>query len=212
MHNLTDLLANNRIWAKQVTTRDPHFFARLARQQSPNYLWIGCSDSRVPANQIVGLPPGEMFVHRNVGNIVAKSDLNCLCVLHFAIEVLKVKHIIVCGHYGCAGVFTALKPLSPGAIDDWLRYLKNVQMKHGRQLERYPIEAERHNRLCELNVIEQVANVCRTTAVREGWQRGQNITVHGWIYDIRDGILRDLETSADSEDQFLKRYDAVVNA
>ena len=212
MHDLTDLLANNRLWAKQVTTRDPHFFARLARQQSPNYLWIGCSDSRVPANQIVGLLPGEMFVHRNVGNIVAKSDLNCLCVLHFAIEVLKVKHIIVCGHYGCAGAFTALRPLPSGAIDDWLRYIKNVQVKHRRQLERYRVEAERHNRLCELNVIEQVANVCRTTAVREGWQRGQNITVHGWIYDIADGLLRDLGTSADSEDQFLKRYDAVVNA
>ena len=212
MHNLTDLLANNRIWAKQVTTRDPHFFARLARQQSPNYLWIGCSDSRVPANQIVGLPPGEMFVHRNVGNIVAKSDLNCLCVLHFAIEVLKVKHIIVCGHYGCAGVFTALRPLPSGAIDDWLRYIKNVQVKHRRQLERYRVEGERHGRLCELNVIEQVANVCRTTAVREGWRRGQNITVHGWIYDISDGLLRDLKTSVDSEDQFLKRYGAVVNA
>jgi carbonic anhydrase len=212
MHKLTDLLVNNRLWAKQVTTRDPHFFARLAQQQSPNYLWIGCSDSRVPANQIVGLLPGEMFVHRNVGNIVAKSDLNCLCVLHFAIEVLKVKHIIVCGHYGCAGVFAALRPLPSGAIGDWLCYIKNVQIKHRRHLERYSIEAERHNRLCELNVIEQVANVCRTTAVREGWRRGQNITVHGWIYDIRDGLLRDLETSADSEDEFLKRYDAVVNA
>ncbi len=202
MHDLTDLLANNRLWAKQVTTRDPHFFARLARQQSPKYLWIGCSDSRVPANQIVGLLPGEMFVHRNVGNIVAKSDLNCLCVLHFAIEVLKVKHIIVCGHYGCAGVLAALRPRPPGPIDDWLCYIKDVQVKHHRQLARSRVEAERHNRLCELNVIEQVANVCRTTAVREGWRRGQNITVHGWIYDISDGLLRDLKTSVDSEDQF----------
>ncbi|HEX9944458.1 MAG TPA: carbonate dehydratase [Thermoanaerobaculia bacterium] len=192
MRALSHLFANNRAWAAEMIRQDPDFFQRLSRQQAPQYLWIGCSDSRVPANQIVGLLPGEMFVHRNVANVVDPTDLNCLSVIQFAVEVLRVGHIIVCGHYGCGGVLAALRDDSLGLIDNWLRHVQNVHWKHSAELDALDTEAHRHNRLSELNVIEQVMNVSRTTTVRDAWARGQELAVHGWIYDIRDGLLRDL--------------------
>jgi carbonic anhydrase len=189
---LSDLLRNNRRWAEEIRKQDPEFFDRLAQQQAPPYLWIGCSDSRVPANQIVGLMPGEMFVHRNVANIVAHTDLNCLAVIQFAVDVLRVRHIIVCGHYGCGGVLSALRDERLGLIDNWLRHVQDVHAKHRADVDKLPTEAERHARLCELNVIEQVASVSNTTVVRDAWARGQSVAVHGWIYDIRDGLIRNL--------------------
>jgi carbonic anhydrase len=189
---LTHLFANNRAWADEMVRQDPEFFSRLSRQQAPQYLWIGCSDSRVPANQIVGLLPGDMFVHRNVANIVVHADLNCLSAIQFAVDVLRVSHIIVCGHYGCGGVLAALRDEKLGLTDNWLRHVQDVRSKYQTQLDELPTEAQRHNRLCELNVIEQVVNVSRTTVVREAWSRGQAVAVHGWVYDIRDGLLRDL--------------------
>jgi carbonic anhydrase len=187
------LFANNRAWASEMTRQDPEFFQRLARQQAPQFLWIGCSDSRVPANQIVGLLPGEMFVHRNVANLVVHTDLNCLSVLQFAVDVLRVRHVIVCGHYGCGGVLTALRDDRHGLVDNWLRHVQDVRRKYQESLDALATEAERHNRLCELNVIEQVANVRQTTVVRDARSRGQELAVHGWIYDLRDGLLRELE-------------------
>ncbi|HYG64520.1 MAG TPA: carbonate dehydratase [Thermoanaerobaculia bacterium] len=192
MRVLSELLANNRAWATEMTRQDPDFFSRLSRQQAPKYLWIGCSDSRVPANQIVGLMPGEMFVHRNVANVVVHADLNCLSAIQFAVDVLRVDHIIVCGHYGCGGVLAALRDERVGLADNWLRHVQDVRWKHQAELDELETEAERHNRLCELNVIEQVVNVSQTTVVREAWGRGQRLAVHGWIYDLRDGLLRDL--------------------
>ena len=192
MHALKDLFANNRAWAAEMTRRDPEFFRRLTRQQAPEYLWIGCSDSRVPANEIVGLPPGEMFVHRNVANVVVHADLNCLSTIQFAVDVLRVGHIIVCGHYGCAGVLAALGERKLGLVDNWLRHVQDVRWKHKGQLEALPTAAERQHRLCELNVIEQVLNVSQTTVVGDAWARGQQLEVHGLIYDIQDGLLRDL--------------------
>jgi carbonic anhydrase len=176
-----------------MTRQDPEFFERLSRQQAPQYLWIGCSDSRVPANQIVGLLPGEMFVHRNVANVVVHTDLNCLSTIQFAIDVLKVSHIIVCGHYGCTGVLAALRDDKLGLVDNWLRHVQDVRWKHDRELEALASESERHRRLCELNVIEQVVNVAQTTVVRDAWARRQPLAVHGWIYDLHDGLLRDLD-------------------
>jgi carbonic anhydrase len=199
MKELGHLFANNRAWAKEMTRREPDFFARLARQQAPQYLWIGCSDSRVPANQIVGLLPGEMFVHRNVANMVVHTDLNCLSALQFAVDVLRVRHVIVCGHYSCGGVLAALRDDRLGLIDNWLRHVQDVRSKHHVQLSRLPGEKERHDRLCELNVIEQVVNVCRTTVVQEAWARPQELAVHGWIYSLRDGRLRDLAMCVTSE-------------
>jgi len=196
---LSHLIANNRAWAADMTRQDPDFFKRLSRQQAPQYLWVGCSDSRVPANQIVGLPPGEMFVHRNVANVMVHTDLNCLSTIQFAVDVLKVGHIIVCGHYGCSGVLAALRDDKLGLIDNWLRHVQDVRWKHKAQLDALPTEEHRHNRLCELNVIEQVVNVGQTTVVREAWSRGQAIAVHGWVYDVRDGLLRDLGLCATSE-------------
>jgi carbonic anhydrase len=196
MRTLGHLFDNNRAWAKSVTARDPDFFLELSRQQSPEYLWIGCSDSRVPANQIVGLAPGELFVHRNVANVVVHTDLNCLSVMQFAVDVLKVRHIIVCGHYGCSGVRAALYRDRLGLIDNWLRHVQDVHRKHEASLAALPDESARGDRLCELNVIEQVANVCQTTIVREAWERGQALAVHGWIYSLQDGLLSDLDTSA----------------
>ena len=175
-----------------MTRQDPEFFERLSRQQAPQYLWIGCADSRVPANQIVGLLPGEMFVHRNVANVVVHTDLNCLSAIQFAVEVLRVGHIIICGHYGCGGVRAALRDDKLGLIDNWLRHVQDVRWKHQAQLDRLETEEQRHNRLCELNVIEQVVNVSQTTVVRDAWSRGQALAVHGWIYDLSDGLLRDL--------------------
>lgn len=185
-----------------MTRLDPDFFNRLARQQAPPYLWIGCSDSRVPANQIVGLPPGEMFVHRNVANVVVHTDLNCLSTIAFAVEVLRVEHIIVCGHYGCGGILAALRDQKLGLIDNWLRHVQDVRWKHQTQLDGLATDEERHRRLCELNVIEQVVNVAQTTVVREAWTRGQSLTVHGWVYDVVDGLLRDLGLYASSETDF----------
>lgn len=189
---LHELLESNRKWAESVVSRDADFFKSLAAQQSPEYMWIGCSDSRVPANELLGLMPGEIFVHRNVANLVVHTDLNCLSVLQFAIDVLKVKHIIVVGHYGCSGVHAALQKRRVGLADNWLRHVQDVHAKHERYLGEVLPEKERHDRLCELNVIEQVNNVCQTTIVQEAWERGQPLTVHSWVYGLSDGRLRDL--------------------
>jgi carbonic anhydrase len=186
------LFANNRKWAADITAREPDFFAKLSRQQAPEYLWIGCADSRVPANEIVGLRPGELFVHRNVANLVVRTDLNCLSVLQYAVDVLRVKDVIVCGHYGCGGVEAVVKGAKLGLIDNWLRHVQDVQQKHSAKLGRLGDGRERSDRLCELNVIEQVVNVARTTVVQDAWARGQPLAVHGWIYRLQDGLLRDL--------------------
>ena len=192
MSDLDHLIASNRAWAANKIRQDPQFFDRLASQQAPKYFWIGCSDSRVPANEIVGLPPGEMFVHRNVSNVVIHADLNCLAAMQFAVDILQVRHIIVCGHYGCGGVLAALREQKLGLVDNWLRHVQDVRWKHRAQLDELPSEEERHKRLCELNVFEQVLNVSLTTVVRDAWARGQELSVHAWAYDIRDGIIRDL--------------------
>jgi len=178
-----------------MTQQDPEFFTRLSSQQAPEYLWIGCADSRVPANEIVGLAPGELLVHRNVANVVVHADLNCLSVMQFAVDVLKVEHIIVCGHYGCGGVRAALRDDRLGLVDNWLRHVQDVRWKHEKEIEGLRTEEQRHDRLCELNVIEQVVNVSQTTVVRDAWAREQPLTVHGWIYDLHDGLLRDLGVS-----------------
>ena len=201
MRILQTLFANNRAWAAEMTAQDPEFFERLSRQQSPQYLWIGCSDSRVPANQIVGLMPGEMFVHRNVANVVVHTDLNCLATIQFAVDVLGVSHVIVCGHYGCGGVLAALRDEKLGLIDNWLRNVQDVRWKHQAALDALPTEIARLNRLCELNVIEQVVNVSRTTIVRDAWARGQSLAIHGWVYDLRDGLLRDFGVCVTSESE-----------
>ena len=193
MRYLRHLFTNNRNWADAITRDDPEFFARLAKQQAPQYLWIGCSDSRVPANQIVGLLPGEMFVHRNIANVVIHTDLNCLSTMQFAVDVLRVQHIIVCGHYGCGGVLAALRGDKLGLVDNWLRHVSDVRTKHQAELESLPTEQARHRRLCELNVLEQVVNVSETTVVSDAWRRGQALAIHGWIYDVADGLLRDLD-------------------
>ena len=192
MYALSQLFANNRAWAAEMTRQDPEFFSRLSHQQAPDYLWIGCSDSRVPANQITGLPPGDMFVHRNVANVVVHADLNCLSAIQFAVDVLKVRHVIVCGHYGCGGVRAALHDDHLGLIDNWLRHVQDVQWKHRAEIDALATEDAKHHRLCELNVIEQAINVSQTTVVREAWGRGQSLAVHGWIYGIDDGLLHDL--------------------
>lgn len=196
--SLRHLFDQNRAWSTEITRQDPAFFTHLAAQQAPPYLWIGCSDSRVPANQIVGLLPGEMFVHRNVGNVVVHTDLNCLSTIQFAVDALKVEHIIVCGHYGCGGVLGALRGDRLGLVDNWLCHIQDVARKHQAALDGEPDEGARHRRLCELNVAEQVANVSRTTVVRDAWARGQPLAVHGWIYGLRDGLLRDLEVTVDA--------------
>jgi len=192
MRSLSHLFDNNRDWAAEMTRQDPAFFTRLSGQQAPHYLWIGCSDSRVPANQIVGLPPGEMFVHRNIANVVVHSDLNCLSVMQFAVEFLRVQHIIVCGHYGCGGVAAALRGDRLGVVDNWLRHVQDVRWKHNRELDALPNDDVRRRRLCELNVLEQVVNAAQTTVVRDAWARGQSLSVHGWVYALEDGLLRDL--------------------
>jgi len=195
MSALDHLFANNRAWSAEMTRQDPEFFTRLSRQQAPEYLWIGCSDSRVPANQIVGLLPGEMFVHRNVANVVVHTDLNCLSTIQFAIDVLHVKHIIVCGHYGCGGVLASLRGDKIGLADNWLCHVQDVRRKHQLEIDALPTDAERQKRLCELNVMEQVLNVSQTTVVRDAWARGDALSVHGWVYDLRDGLIRDLGIS-----------------
>jgi carbonic anhydrase len=199
------LLRNNRAWAADIKAREPDFFAKLAQQQTPQYLWIGCSDSRVPANQITGLLPGEVFVHRNVANVVVHTDFNCLSVIQFAVDVLKVRHILVVGHYGCGGVQAALLNHRFGLIDNWLRNIQDVRNKHAARIEAKP-EAFRAACLCELNVIEQVVSVCRTTIVQDAWERGQSLTVHGWVYAISDGLIRDLNLGISSFDEIETGY------
>jgi len=198
MKALTRLLDQNRAWAENITASDPDFFPTLAKQQSPRFLWIGCADSRVPATQLIGMLPGEMFVHRNVANVVVHTDFNCLSVMQYAVDVLKVEHIIVCGHHGCGGVKAAMDNLQLGLIDNWLRHVQDVIHTHAELLADVNDEEKRLNRLCELNVIEQVLNVGRTTIVQNAWQRGQEIVVHGWIYGLEDGLLRDLGVSIDN--------------
>jgi carbonic anhydrase len=191
----SELLENNRRWARAAVTDDPEYFSRLAHQQSPQYLWIGCSDSRVPANQIIGLAPGEVFVHRNIANVVVHTDLNCLSVIQFAVDILKVRHIILCGHYGCSGVHAAMTKHRIGLSDNWLRHVQDVAAKHGGELDKVADEERRHRRLCELNAREQVENIAQCTAVQEAWERGQPLEVHGWIYDLKDGLIHDLNVS-----------------
>ena len=198
MDTLSSLFAQNRHWAESITQEDPEFFQKLSLQQQPQYLWIGCSDSRVPANEIIGLLPGEVFVHRNIANVVVHTDLNCLSVIQFAVDVLKVKHIMVVGHYGCGGVKAAYRCQRVGLADNWLRHVQDVRGKHDICLCTLPDEDQRMDRLCELNIIEQVSNVCQTTIVRDAWDRGQELTVHGWIYSLKDGLLRDQHISASS--------------
>ncbi len=209
MKSLPHLFENNRAWAEKIRAQDAEFFDKLARQQSPEYLWIGCADSRVPANQIVGLLPGELFVHRNVANLVVHTDLNCLSVLQFAVDLLKVRHVIVCGHYGCSGVNAALQGQRLGLSDNWLRHVQDVHEKHASRVAGAP---DPGTRLCELNVIEQVANVCQTTIARDAWERGQPLTVHGWIYGIQDGRLRDLSTTVESYDEATAVYRSALEA
>ncbi|MFN0178518.1 MAG: carbonate dehydratase [Gemmatimonadales bacterium] len=209
---IDDLLASNRAWARRAVTSDPDFFQRLIAQQTPRYLWIGCSDSRVPANEIVGRLPGELFVHRNVANVVVHTDLNCLSVLQYAVDVLKVAHVIVCGHYGCGGVQAALRGQPLGLIDNWLRHVQDVAERHKPALAAHPTEADRVDRLCELNVIEQVVHVCRTTIVQDAWRRQQSLTVHGWIYGLADGLLTDLGLSVASPSDLEQRYPAAIAA
>ena len=212
MKNLKELLENNRAWAEGIKAHDPEFFRALERQQNPRYLWIGCSDSRVPATQLVGLNSGDLFVHRNVANVVVHTDFNCLSVLQFAVDVLGVSHIIVCGHYGCGGVEAAMQNLQLGLIDNWLRHVQDVMHSHESLLERISDERERLNRLCELNVIEQVLNVSRTTIVQNAWGRGQELAVHGWIYGIGDGLLRDLDICIANQTELSTAYEDAVQS
>jgi carbonic anhydrase len=200
MPDIRQLFEQNRAWAAETEAREPGFFAGLAKQQSPEFLWIGCSDSRVPANQIVGLLPGEVFVHRNVANVVVHTDLNCLSVLQFAVDVLRVKHVLVVGHHGCAGVLAALLNRRFGLVDNWLRHIQNVHLKHAALLDSLP-ESRRADSLCELNVIEQVLNVCHSTVVREAWERSQQLSVVGWVYSLEDGLIRDLQMSVGGPDE-----------
>ena len=210
MRTLRHLFENNKAWAESIRQQDPDFFLKLSQQQSPGYLWIGCSDSRVPANQIAGLLPGELFVHRNIANLVVHTDLNCLSVMQFAVDILKVRHIIVCGHYGCSGVRAALRRDRLGLSDNWLRHVQDVREKHEECLARAGGDAEACDRLCELNVIEQVANVCQTTIAREAWERGQELAVHGWIYGLQDGLLRDLNTTVTGFEEAIPTYRAAI--
>ena len=204
MKDLKRLLDQNRAWAENIRASDPDFFPALAKQQTPQFLWIGCADSRVPSTQLVGVAPGEMFVHRNVANVVDHTDFNCLSVMQYAVDVLKVEHIIVCGHHGCGGVKAAMDNLQLGLIDNWLRHVQDVVHEHEAVLAKIDDENERFDRLCELNVIEQVLNVGRTTIVQSAWQRGQELCVHGWIYGLQDGLLRDLGVSIDGPEALAK--------
>jgi carbonic anhydrase len=206
------LLSNNKAWAAQQVDHDEEFFKRLTEQQSPQFLWIGCADSRVPANEIVGLLPGELFVHRNVANVVVHTDLNCLSVIQYAVDVLNVRHVIVCGHYGCGGVGAVVENRSTGLADNWLNHVRDVQSKHCACLDALPGTPERIDRLCELNVIEQVRNVARTTILRDAWARGQEIWVHGWVYSLNDGLLQDLHVTVGANDPIETTLAAGLNA
>ena len=201
MSRLNELLENNQRWVASVTAEEPDFFKNLSVQQSPEILWVGCSDSRVPANQIIGLLPGELFVHRNVANLVVHTDLNCLSVLQFAVDVLKVKHVIVCGHYRCGGVIAALRGERHGLIDNWVRHIVDIKEKYQARLDACGTPDDRANLLCELNVMQQVVHTRDTTIVQDAWSRGQDLTIHGWIYDVRDGLIQDLNVSVDSSSQ-----------
>jgi carbonic anhydrase len=201
MKDLQDLLAKNKAWADNINANDPEFFPSLARQQNPRYLWIGCSDSRAPATQLVGLTAGELFVHRNVANVVVHTDFNCLSVLQYAVEVLKVEHVIVCGHYSCGGVRAAMENVSHGLIDNWLRHVQDVMHSHEEELSKIENDALRLDRLCELNVIEQVLNVSKTTIVHGAWSKGQELAIHGWIYGLNDGLLRELNVSVTGQEK-----------
>ena len=211
MKDLQSLLDQNRAWAENIKANDPEFFPTLAKQQTPRFLWIGCSDSRVPATQLVGMVPGEMFVHRNVANVVDHTDFNCLSVMQYAVDVLKVEHIIVCGHHSCGGIKAAMDNLQLGLIDNWLRHVQDVLHEHEEILAKVRDENERLDRLCELNVIEQVLNVGRTTIVQSAWQRGQELVVHGWIYGLEDGLLRDLGISIDNPEGLATAYKGAIN-
>lgn len=210
MPSRLQLFANNKAWAARMTAQDPMFFQRLTQQQNPHYLWIGCSDSRVPANEIVGLLPGELFVHRNVANVVVHTDLNCLSVLQYAVDVLKVDRIIICGHYGCGGIAAAMKDQPLGLIDNWLRHIQDIQQKHAGQLAALPNDQARLDRLCELNVIEQAMNVCETSIIRQAWECGREVAVMGWIYSLQDGLLRDLGFSVKSVDELGAAYRVAI--
>ncbi len=213
MSTLEHLLAANRAWVEEMTSSDPDFFARLAGQQAPQYLWIGCSDSRVPANQITGLAPGEVFVHRNIANVVVHTDLNCLSVIQFAVDILNVRDIIVCGHYGCGGVHAAFTGRRVGLADNWIRHVQDVNEKHGRYLGELGGRSDAAlDRLCELNVLEQARNVCQTSIVQEAWGRGQQLAVHGWIYRVGDGRLCDLGLSVSDADSLALNYAAAMEA
>lgn len=212
MKDLRRLLEQNREWAAAIKATDPQFFQTLAKQQSPTFLWIGCADSRVPATQLVGMVPGEMFVHRNVANVVVHTDFNCLSVMQYAVDVLQVEHIIVCGHHGCGGVKAALDNLQLGLIDNWLRHVQDVIRDHEHALMEIADYNQRLDRLCELNVVEQVLNVARTTIVQTAWQRGQELVVHGWIYGLEDGLLRDLGVSIDCAEGLAAAYDGVIGS
>lgn len=207
---LEHLIENNRRWAERIRAQDPDFFLKLSSQQSPEYLWIGCSDSRVPANEIVGLLPGELFVHRNVANVVVHTDLNCLSVMQYAVDALRVKHIIVCGHYGCGGVRAALHNHRLGLIDNWLRHVQDVYQKHQAQVTSLQDEEMQANRLCELNVIEQVVNVCETTIIQDAWARGQDLMVHGWIYGLTDGHIQTLHAGVSGPHDLATIYEQAL--
>jgi carbonic anhydrase len=210
MTSINDLLERNKAWAEQIHREDPGFFKRLSTQQSPKYLWIGCSDSRVPANQITGLMPGEVFVHRNIANVMVHTDLNCLSVIQFAVDVLKVEHVLVVGHYGCGGVHAALTGARVGLADNWLRHVADVAQKHAGMLAGIDLESLRHARLCELNVIEQVVNVCQTTMLQDAWSRGQEVSVHGWVYGLHDGRVRELGMDIAAADALTPSYEQAI--
>jgi carbonic anhydrase len=210
MQSLEHLFAQNKAWAESINAKDPQFFAKLAAQQNPEYLWIGCSDSRVPANEILGLLPGEIFVHRNIANVVVHTDLNCLSVIQFAVDVLKVKHIMVVGHYGCSGVGAALRCERVGLADNWLRHVQDVKEKHDGCLCQIDDGTERAMKLCEFNVIEQVDNVCKTSIVRDAWARGQELHIHGYVYGLKDGLLNDLHCTASGVDDAAVSYKSAV--
>jgi carbonic anhydrase len=211
MPEIQDLFARNRAWSEDIRRTQPEFFTTLSKQQTPRYLWIGCSDSRVPANEIVGMLPGELFVHRNVANVVVHTDLNCLSVLQYAVDVLKVEHVIVCGHYGCGGVQASLERRKLGLIDNWLRHIRDVHHKHALSVEAVLSPVEKLDTLCELNVIEQALNVCQTTVVQDAWARGQQLQVHSWIYGLKDGLVKDLGLKAGKVEEITPAYGRVLS-
>jgi len=212
MSQLQELLDRNKAWAQRIRTEDPGFFRRLTQQQAPRYLWIGCSDSRVPANQVTGLEPGEVFVHRNIANVVVHADLNVLSVLQFAVDLLKVEHVIVCGHYGCSGVHAAMAGTRVGLADNWLRHVGDVAQKHAARLDSLDMESLRHARLCELNAVEQVVNVCNSTVVQDAWARGQKLSVHAWVYGLHDGRIRELGFGVDAPERLQPAYETALRS